>query len=132
MRGGWVKDAGGEAGNGFDGREVEIFPGAKVANIPPAVGVDAVADEGTGDRADRGVKRGEVFSDGGCRSIRTLKFRRELAVGLRRVSHFWRDEVGDLWHNGRRVLGCSRSVDGKGAVCGIDTTTESGGTNPWG
>ena len=42
------ENAAGEAGDGADGLEVEVFPGTDVANVPPAVAVDAVPNAEAG------------------------------------------------------------------------------------
>jgi len=75
------EDAAGEAGDGADGLEVEVFPGAQVADVPPAVGVDAGADGEAGHEADGGVAARQVFGDGGGGAVGTLQLRGELAVG---------------------------------------------------
>jgi len=50
------EDAAGEAGDVADCGEGEVVPGAEVADVPPAVGVDAVADAEAGDETDGGVR----------------------------------------------------------------------------
>lgn len=55
----------GEVGNGADGGEIEAGPGTEVADIPPKVGLLAIALVVIyfGNKVDGGVGTGEVFGD---------------------------------------------------------------------
>ena len=94
------EDAAGEAGDGADGGEVEIFPGAEVADVPPAVSVDTVADAEAGYETHGRVRASKVFCHR-CRwAVGALELWSEFAVGSRgSKSHFRSNEVCNLWYH---------------------------------
>lgn len=58
--------AGGEAGDGADGGDSEIFPYSEVADVPPEVGLEAGARCYPVDELDCWIGLGQVVHESGC------------------------------------------------------------------
>ena len=103
----WNFKKGKDGGDRLDGGDVEVFPAAQVADVPPEVVVDAswcVCH--TADQRGRGIGRGEVLDKRRSRSDRLEGVEADICKG--RVLYSWRGLK--LWDN--EVLSASGSEAG--------------------
>lgn len=109
-----LKELGEAAGDEGDGLQGEGLPGAKIADVPPKVGLLAIAavEFEFGAKVNGWVRAREVFS------------KRENGVDVAVVLElFWDDRrsaLGDVdrWWNEGGCAGLMRWCIGRGAVCG--------------
>lgn len=86
-RGDWDFEEGEDRWEGSDGGDVEVGPGAEVADVPPEVGVCAAGDAGNAvDEGRRGVGRRQVLQEGRGGQLGEAV---EADLGIEGVLHSW-------------------------------------------